>query len=249
MIQHLYRTYQLGVFLVDAIDTEADKTQYWLYRLDSSVKIRLEDTVVLDAEEERNHVFDLIHFRAKEYEERCYKLCVDDERKTLEDYINTEHSALLNRMTSGAIDSPLHQKIYYAVPGVSLYYSLTDHDGILTEKDVMDNMRKAIYRSNENGEDWIAVLKLRWYNTPGMIMNSDEETLLDEDTIEFYIKDMVDIYSSDRLGLTEYCRYNVWGIGKQLEPLDKEQLSQLDEMDDWTIYSLMEDIPYESPYC
>lgn len=34
-----------------------EKTQYWLYRLNSSVKLRLKDTEILDAEEELSHVY------------------------------------------------------------------------------------------------------------------------------------------------------------------------------------------------
>lgn len=57
MIQHLYRTYQVGLYCIDAIDSMTEKTQYWLYRLNSSVKLRLKDTEILDAEEELSHVY------------------------------------------------------------------------------------------------------------------------------------------------------------------------------------------------
>ena len=65
-----------------------------------------------------------------------------------------------------------------------LSLSLTEHPGDLTESDIRENLRKAIKRSNEYGEDWIADIEMDWYQRSGVIEPTDEDLLDDEDEIE-----------------------------------------------------------------
>ena len=136
---------------------------------------------------------------------------------------------------------------YYAVKDSPLSLSLTQHSGILTERDLKTNLKKAIMLSNEYGEDWIADLKEHWYQVPGMIMSTKDKNLLEnEEIMESQIADMLDPWTSHYR--TEMLLQEA-GVGKELTPLDSEQLEVLEnEQDTWTLQVIItEHLPYESP--
>lgn len=112
--------------------------------------------------------------------------------------------------------------------------SLTDHGGTLTKADVKDNLRKAINLSNEYGEDWIADLKMYWENRAGMIPETDEEVLEDEEVIENWVDTLTNVW--EERGDQAQFLLNKAGVGDPLEPLDEEEEEYVeDEKDYWTL--------------
>lgn len=112
--------------------------------------------------------------------------------------------------------------------------SLADHEGTLTKEDVKDNLRKAIALSNEYGEDWIADLKMYWENRTGMIPETDESLLEDEDVIENWVDTLTNVWE----WRGDQARYllNKAGVGEPLTPLDEEEKEYVeDEKDYWTL--------------
>ena len=101
--------------------------------------------------------------------------------------------------------------------------------------------------ANDYGEDWIADLKEHWYQVSGMIMPTEDESLLEnEEVMESQIEDMLDPWTS---GYRTEMLLQEAGVGKELTPLDKEQMERLeDEQDNWTLQVIIiEHLPYESP--
>jgi hypothetical protein len=137
---------------------------------------------------------------------------------------------------------------YYAVPNKPLSLSFATHPGKLTKKDLIANLKTAIENSNECGEDWIADLKECWYQREGMIMPTEDESLLeDEKEISFQIGEMLDPERSD--WRTEMILKEA-GVGEELQPLNEEQMEYL--MDGEEIITLRQiitsELPYEEPY-
>ena len=136
---------------------------------------------------------------------------------------------------------------YYAVKDSPLSLSLTQHPGTLTESDLKANLKKAIMLANDYGEDWIADLKEHWYQVSGMIMPTEDESLLEnEEVMESQIEDMLDLWRS---GYRTEMLLQEAGVGKELTPLDNEQMETLEkEQDTWTLQVIIiEHLPYESP--
>ena len=124
--------------------------------------------------------------------------------------------------------------------------SLTEHPGILTESDVRENQPKAVKQSNEYGEDWIADIEMDWYQRSGIIEPTDEDLLVDEDEIEQQIDGLFDPWEGGHR--TELLLKKA-EVGKTLQPLDEEQLVEMEESDSWTLSVIISEIiPYESSY-
>ena len=124
--------------------------------------------------------------------------------------------------------------------------SLTEHPGILTESDVRENQPKAVKQSNEYGEDWIADIEMDWYQRSGIIEPTEEDLLDDEDEIEQQIDELFDPWAG---GYRTELLLKKAGVGKTLQPLDEEQLVEMEESDSWTLSVIISEIiPYESSY-
>ena len=138
---------------------------------------------------------------------------------------------------------------YYAVPNKPLSLSFASHPGKLTREDLISNLKTAIAKSNEYGEDWIADIKADWYQRPGMIMPTEDESLLeDEKVISSQIEDMLDPWESH--DKTEILLREA-GVGEELQPMNEEQMEEFmsDESNRWTLRTfIIEILPYESPY-
>ena len=103
---------------------------------------------------------------------------------------------------------------YYAVKDSPLSLSLTQHPGTLSERDLKANLKKAIMLANEYREDWIADLKEHWYQLPGMIMLTEDKSLLEnEEVMECQIEDMLDPWTS---GYRTEMLLREAGIGEEL---------------------------------
>jgi hypothetical protein len=137
---------------------------------------------------------------------------------------------------------------YYAVNGCSLMLSLTTHPGTLTREDVMENLVKAMKVSVEFGEDWKADIEGIWYQRSGMIELTPDEILEDEDEMWSMAKDLTNVWDVD--GSRADWLLKTAGKGEELLPLDDEQKEQLDEMENWSMFTLLCEAfpPQDSPY-
>ena len=138
---------------------------------------------------------------------------------------------------------------YYAVPNKPLSLSFATHPGKLTKKDLVANLKTAIENSNECGEDWIADLKECWYQRPGMIMPTEEKSLLeDKKEISFQIEEMLD---PERSGWRTEMILQEAGVGEELQPLNEEQMEYLMDEGEEPItlrQIITSELPYEEPY-
>ena len=126
----------------------------------------------------------------------------------------------------------MEQKFY--VKDCPLALSLADHGGTLTEEDVKKNLRKAIDLSNEYGEDWIADLLMYWENKPGMIPETDEKLLEDEEVIANWVDTLTNVWEW-RGDQAQYL-LNVAGVRQELVPLEEEDKEYLEEeKESWTL--------------
>ena len=134
----------------------------------------------------------------------------------------------------------------YAVEDCPLCLSLANHPGILTKEDIEKNLRKAIQRSNKYGEDWIQDLDVNWYQRPGIIPQTEDEELEDEKVIEYQINEMLDTWGENES--KAWAILHTAGFEGELKPLTEEQKIELEEQDDWTLSTVLSELPYESPY-
>lgn len=96
------------------------------------------------------------------------------------------------------------------------------------------NLRKTIDLSNECGEDWIADLQMYWENKSGMIPETDEKLLEDEEVISNWVDTLTNVWEW-RGDQAQYL-LNVAGVRQELVPLEEEDKEYLEEeKESWTL--------------